>query len=87
MNRDNANIIASIVDRIDKIEKTIFNLEGLKNCESFEIKGYKSGEDIKFVELKDIDVSTAIFEQDVIQFYIDTLNLELNELVKKLEDF
>lgn len=85
MNRDNAKIIASLVDRIDKIEKTIFNLEKLKCCESFKIIGNKKGEIDKLVELNDNDISTAIFEQDIIQFYIDTLNLELNELVKKLE--
>lgn len=87
MNRDNAELIASLVDRITKIEKVIFKLEDLKKCDSFNIIGHVStSPSINYsVDLNSSEIPTAIFTQDIVQLYIDTLNLELIELVKKLE--
>jgi len=88
MNRDNALLVAQIVDRITKLEKTIFDLQGLMNRRSFTIKGNSLTiiGDIE-VKLNEGEIATVIFTTDILEYYINTLNLELNELIKSLEDF
>jgi hypothetical protein len=86
MNRDNALLVANIVDRITKLEKTIFDLQSLMTKRSFVIKG--SGIMIHDeVELNEGEIATVVFATDILELYINTLNLELNELVKSLDDF
>ena len=87
MNRDNAIIVANIVDRITKLEKSIFDVQGLMNKNRFTIIGSDgtSGGSIT-VELKADEIATVVFTQDILEMYINTLNLELNELVKSLDD-
>jgi len=92
MNRDNAQIVASIVERIDKLEKTIFKLQNLSNKTSFTITGVNNmmsttnaGE--ISVELNVGEIATVVFAQDILELFINTLNLELDELVKKLEEY
>ena len=88
MNRDNALLVANIVDKITKLEKTIFDVQNLMIVRSFTIKGHMpgvvgSGE----VELKEGEIATVVFSTDILELYINTLNLELDELVKSLEEF
>lgn len=95
MNRDNALIVAGLVDRITKLEKTIFKLQEIMNKESFKIIAVEK-QDEKYsnktyeietvVELHSGDIATVVFTQDVLQFYIDTLNLELNDLLNELDE-
>ena len=89
MNRDNAEIVAGLIDRINKLEKSIFSLQSFLDKDSYKIFGYDSTNESNVSELilnKD-EISTVVFNQDIVQLYIDTLNLELNELVRKLEEF
>lgn len=85
MNRDNAIIVAGIVDRMTKLENTIFKLEEIKNCNSYQIIGRVSPINLE-VNLEQNDIATVVFNQDVLQLFIDTLNLELDELIKSLEE-
>lgn len=91
MNRDNALLVAQIVDRITKLEQTIFDLQNLTNNNEFVIIGTN-----KFitdsvtnntVKLNANEIATVVFTQDILEMFINTLNLELNELVKELENF
>lgn len=86
MNRDNAELIAILIDKITKIENVLFKLDELKASDSFIIRGFKGDKDHSSVELPFNEVTTAVFSQDIIQLYVDTLNLELSELIKKLEE-
>lgn len=90
MNRDNAVIVAGLVDRITKLEETIFKLQQIANMTSYKIipfdKVNKTSTDIS-VDLNEGDIATVVFNQDILQYFIDILNLELNELIKTLEDF
>ena len=89
MNRDNAQVVAGIVDRIEKIEKTIFGLQSLTDCESFEISGFSKNPTQKkqIVKMGVDEISTVIFSQEIVEFFTNTLNLELGELVKELEKY
>ena len=89
MNRDNALLVANIVDKITKLEKTIFDLEDLKNKDSFTITAFDSMSPLEVwsVNLNSNEIATAVFSQDILELYVNTLNLELNELVKSLEEF
>jgi len=88
MNREHAQVVAGIVERIDKIEKTIFELQSLSNCDSFEISGFSKELATKHtVNMRVDEISTVIFSQEIVEFFIDTLNLELGELVKELEKY
>lgn len=95
MNRDNALIVAGLVDRISKLEKTIFKLQEIMNKQSFKIVAVEE-QDEKYtnktyevetvVELHSGDIATVVFTQDILQFYIDTLNLELVDLLQELDE-
>ena len=88
MNRDNALLIAQIVDRITKLEKTIFDVQNLINKRLFTIIGSDGipGSSTT-VDLKEGEIATVVFSTDILELYINTLNLELNDLVKSLEKF
>lgn len=88
MNRDNAIIVAGIVDRMTKLENTIFKLEEIRKCNSYKIVGKDSHSPMISYEvsLNENDIATVVFNQDVLQLFIDTLNLELDELIKSLEE-
>lgn len=88
MNRDNALLVAQIVDRITKLEKTIFDLQNLSNnSNSFIITGINATGSEMIVKLDSNEIATVVFTQDILELYINTLNLELNELIKSLEKF
>lgn len=89
MNRDNALLVAQIVDRITKLEKTILELNELMNKNTFVITGSNqplNGTTIN-VKLDADEIATVVFTQDILEMYINTLNLELNELINSLEKF
>lgn len=86
MNRDNAIIVAGLVDRMTKIEDTIFKLEEIKKCSSYKIIGKEGIITSLEVALNENDIATVVFNQDILQLFIDTLNLELNELIQKLDE-
>jgi hypothetical protein len=91
MNRDNAILVAGIVDRITKLEKTIFEVQQLLDKDTFTIIGSHSMTDSPVsnivVSLNHDEIATVVFTQDIIELYINTLNLELCELIKELEKF
>ena len=101
MKREDFDIAAGIIDRMDKLEKTIFKLEEIRNKKNYAILA--SNDDIIYVSeklsdtndqeanqlkvsLTEDDLATVIFSQDVLILFIDTLNLELDELRKSFED-
>ena len=89
MNRDNALLVAQIVDRITKLEKTILELNALMSKNTFVITGSNDlllGATIN-VKLEANEIATVVFTQDILEMFINTLNLELNELVNSLEKF
>ena len=38
-------------------------------------------------QLNEGEIATVVFSTDILELYVNTLNLELNDLVKSLEDF
>lgn len=82
MKRNDFDVAAGLVYRIDKIEKTIFELQSISRCDKFKISGYQSHTTFKSdeVELNTGDIATEVFSQDILEYFINTLNLELNEL-------
>ena len=92
MNRSDATVVASIVDKIEKIENVIFKLESIKDKKSYIIASSDEDEiNIKDIKLEDClvlnlnNISTEIFKQSVLEFLIDTLNLELKDLIEELD--
>jgi hypothetical protein len=86
MKRDTFDIAITIVDRIDKLEKTIFELQQIQNKNSYKIISYNNDENEFIVELKNGEISTEVFIQDILEYYINILNLELNELQKSFSE-
>jgi len=86
MKRDDFDVAAGIVDRMDKLENTIFNLQGIMNKKTYTIiSSDDNGNEIS-VKLNSNEIATEVFIQDILEYYINTLNLELNELRKSFED-
>jgi glutamine synthetase len=91
MNRKQFDVAAGIAERIDKLEKTIFDLEKIKNKKSYKIvaqMGITGPLEVpqSWVELNEGEIATEVFIQDVLDYYINTLNLELDELRKSFEE-
>lgn len=98
MKREVFDIAAGIVERIDKLEKIIFKIQEISNKKNFEIKGYdlhinetliqgvRYNSDEFTVNLIDGDLATEIFIENFFEFYINNLNLELDELRKSLDE-
>jgi hypothetical protein len=84
MKRENFDIAVGIVDRIDKLEKTIFDLQAIMNKKSYNIVAVDDNYTV--VELKEGEIATVVFIQDILEYYVNTLNLELNELIKSFEE-
>jgi hypothetical protein len=87
MKREDFDIAAGIVDRMDKLEKTIFKLEEIRYKQEFTIIA-KNTADISVckVELMFDDLATVVFTQDILELFINTLNLELEELRKSFDE-
>jgi hypothetical protein len=93
MNRKDFDVAAGIVERMDKLEKTIFQLQGIMNKKAYKILATDRSEISKIitkdeseVNLIEGEIATEVFVQDILQYYVDTLNLELNELRKDFEN-
>lgn len=111
MKRENFDIAAGIVERMDKLKKTIFDLQGITNKKSFIIVAsdndsvnkikyppklpfkipefdlsFDEKDDNILVNLNSDEIATIVFTQDILEYYINTLNLELEELRKSFED-
>lgn len=86
MNRDKANSVAILVDKITKLEKNIFDIQTIMDKDSYEIISYDKDLKMDKINLKSNEISTVVFTEDILKFYVDTLNLELNELIKELDE-
>jgi hypothetical protein len=95
MKRETADIASAIIDRINKLERTILELQNITNYSEYSIvsKGFNGrkelGDDIFDrieVKLDSGTISNTVFSQDILEYFINTLNLELEEEEKKLED-
>ncbi|MCK9416785.1 hypothetical protein M0Q97_09030 [Candidatus Dojkabacteria bacterium] len=98
MKREIFDIAAGIVERIDKLEKIIFKIQDISHKKNFDIKGHDLHIDASLingerynaeeftVNLIDGDLATEIFIENFFEFYINNLNLELDELRKSLEE-
>ena len=93
MNREKFEIAAGIVERMDKLENIIFKLQEISNKKNFEINGYnshfeKTDSDGGWCTVNLIagDLATEIFIENILEYYINNLNLELDELRKSLEE-
>lgn len=85
MKRKDFDIAAGLIYRIDKLEKTIHTLQQMTNFTRFEI--YAESEKVSTkIELNEVDVETEVFKQDILEYYINTLNLELNELRENFDN-
>ena len=90
MNRTDFDKAAGIADRIDKLENTIFALQGIMNKKSYIISAYDNI--VNFIEppnnvfLKHDEIATVVFTQDILEYFINTLNLELDELRKSFDE-
>ena len=89
MNIDNALLVAQIVDRITKLEKTILELNELMGKNTFIITGSNDLINLSTINVKldANEIATVIFTQDILEMFINTLNLELNELINSLEKY
>lgn len=97
MKREQFDIAASIVDRMDKLENTIFKLQEIQNKKSYKIVASISDQiqmfgnngtnetSENFVDLNAGEIATEVFIQDILEYYINILNLELDELRKSFE--
>ena len=93
MNRKDFDVAATLVERMDKLEKTIFGLQEIQNKKTFKILATNESEFAEVpvegeceVNLRENEIATEVFIQDILQYYIDTLNLELDELRKDFEN-
>jgi len=93
MNRKEFDVAAGIAERMDKLEKTIFGLQEIQNKKTFKILATNESEFAEVpvegeceVNLRENEIATEVFIQGTLQYYIDNLNLELNELRKSFEE-
>lgn len=88
MKKENFDIASGLIDRIDKLEKMIFNLQDLSKCKYFTIIGdTKNDSDIGniTINLKSNEMATEIFVDNILEYYIGILNIELQELRNDFE--
>ena len=93
MKREHFDIAAGLVERISKLEEKIFLLKEIMNKKSYVIlasdeERIDQPEDFskKILRLNANEMATEVFIQDVLEYYFNTLNLELNELRKSFEE-
>lgn len=94
MKRSDFDIAVGIAERMDKLEHTIFKLQEITNKNSYAIIAsdyphHKLDEETPLqyiVKLNSGEMATEVFVQDILEYYINTLNLELNELRKSFDD-
>ena len=92
MKRENFDTAAGIVERMDILEKTIFDIQDIMKKKSFLIIASddnaieKISKEQVLVKLNSGEIATVVFVQDILEYYVNTLNLELEELRKSFED-
>lgn len=94
MKKDDFDVAMGIVERMDKLQHTIFKLQEITNKKSYAIiaSDYPNGrldEDTPLqyiVKLNSGEIATEVFVQDILEYYVSTLNLELNELRKSFDE-
>lgn len=91
MKREDFDIAAGIVERMDKLEHSIFCLQEIMNKKSYAIIASNDNKIDNqlpeyIVKLNPGEIATEVFIQDILEYYVNTLNLELNELRKSLEE-
>ena len=86
MKRETAEIASSIIDRVNKLERTILELQGITNNKSYKIVAKDNENYQTEVNLEEYSIANAVFCQDILEYFINTLNLELEEEQKKLDD-
>jgi len=86
MNIEIAKKAASLIERIDEIEKIIFELENVKNGKEFNISTIFTTGAKTEIFFKEGKLSTEIFKQNIINYMIDNFNVELKELVDELDE-
>jgi competence CoiA-like predicted nuclease len=90
MRIDIAQKAASLIERIEDLEKTILQLEQMREGTSYKVSTVsidpKHGAQEVKVELKEGKLSTEIFQQNILGYTIDNFNVELEELKQELED-
>jgi hypothetical protein len=82
MNRKEFDVAVGLVDRIDKLENTIFKLQGIMNKKSYTIIAHElytdEGMDLTKeptkVDLFPNEIATVVFVQDILEYYISTFN-------------
>lgn len=91
MKRENFDIASGLIDRIDKLEKMIFDLQDLSKCKYFTIIGdtknavSDSGIGNITINLMSNEMTTEIFVDNILEYYIGILNIELQELRNDFE--
>lgn len=94
MKKEDFVVAVGIVERMDKLQHTIFRLQEITNKKSYAIiaSDYPSSSLTDETPLQYIvklnmgEIATEVFIQDIMEYYINTLNLELNELIKSFDD-
>lgn len=84
MERGSAEIASNIIDRINKLEDIILKLETIRNKKIYSIIASDDNINIR-IDLNDSIIANEVFSQEILEFYINTLNLELMEEESKLE--
>lgn len=90
MRLDVAQKAASLVERIEDLEKIILQLEQMRDGKSFKVSTVsidpKHGAQEVEVEFREGTLSTEIFSQNIIDYTINNFNVELEELKQELEE-
>lgn len=90
MRIDIAQKAAALLERIEELEKTILQLERIRQGKSFKVSTVfidpKQGAQEVEVELREGKLATEIFQQNILNYTIDNFNVELNELKDELEE-
>lgn len=90
MRLDLAQKAASLLERISELENVILKLEQISHGRSFKLTtilfDHHGGAEEIMVEFKEGKMATEIFQQNILQYAIDNLNIELGELKEELEN-
>ena len=87
MRIDIAQQAASLLERLDELERTILQLEQIKDGKSFKVSTVfvDPTREVE-IELKEGKLTTEIFQQNILSYTIDNFNVELQELKEELEN-
>lgn len=87
MRYDTAIVASSLIERINDVEGVILKLEKIKESANFKLIGYDDDYEKELsIEFKKGHLSTEIFKQNIIEYTINNLNIELVELRNELEE-